>query len=138
MYFYFFFFIFPWRRAWPFIWTNLNPFTHWWFVPNLVEIIPVGSGKKDWFIFAISNSLLSSLKMSLVLHLNNLESIIMLCTKFRRTDVRMTDDRPRSHQCWDFLQSEIAHLQIILSVFKVLAHQHFFQQWLRNIKAENF
>ena len=32
----------PWKRAWPFIWTNLKiPFTQGCFVPSLVEIGPV-------------------------------------------------------------------------------------------------
>ena len=43
MYFRYFVIISPWKRAWPFIWTNLNniPTTQGWFTPSLVEIGPV-------------------------------------------------------------------------------------------------
>ena len=43
MYLHYFVIISPWKRAGPFIWTNLNPlaFTQGCFVPSLVEIGPV-------------------------------------------------------------------------------------------------
>ena len=36
----------PWKSAWPFIWTNLNPFSLGCFVLSLVEISPVVLEKK--------------------------------------------------------------------------------------------
>ena len=38
MYFHYFVIISPWKRAGPFIWTNLNPFTQGCFLPSLVVI----------------------------------------------------------------------------------------------------
>ena len=46
MYFRYFLIISPWKRAGPFIWTNLIPFTQECFVPSLVEIGPVVLEKK--------------------------------------------------------------------------------------------
>ena len=31
----------PWKKALPFIWTNLNPFTQGYFAPSLFEIVHV-------------------------------------------------------------------------------------------------
>ena len=31
----------PWKRVGPFVWTKLNHFTQWYFVPSSVEIDPV-------------------------------------------------------------------------------------------------
>ena len=46
MYFHFFVIISPWKRAGPFIWTNLNPLHPRMLVPSLVEIGPVVLEKK--------------------------------------------------------------------------------------------
>ena len=46
MHFRYFVIISPWKRAGPFIWTNLNPLTQGCFVPSLVEIGPVVLGRR--------------------------------------------------------------------------------------------
>ena len=46
MYFRYLVIISPWKRAEPFIWMNLNPFSQGCFVPSLVEIAPVALEKK--------------------------------------------------------------------------------------------
>ena len=53
MYFGYFVIISPWKRAVPFIWTNLNPFTQRCFVPSLVEIAPGVSGEGDFLISSV-------------------------------------------------------------------------------------
>ena len=48
MYLHYFVIIYSWKRAGPFIWRNLNPFTQGCFVQSLVEIGPCsGSGEEN-------------------------------------------------------------------------------------------
>ena len=76
MYFRYLVIISPWKRAEPFIWMNLNPFSQGCFVPSLVEIGP-GVLEKKILNFVNVFSLFDNyllLEKGGVLHLNKLES----------------------------------------------------------------
>ena len=73
----------PWKRIWPFIWTNLNPLHPRMLCAKFGRNWPSGSGEKDFKIFAIS--LLSPLRkghgLSFEKNLTPLHPR-MLCAKF--------------------------------------------------------
>ena len=132
MYFHYFVIISPWKRAGPFIWTNLNPLHPRMLCAKFGWNWLSGSGEEDFLILSMFFPYFCNylpLEKGGALHLNKLESPspkdalcqVWLnlaqwfwrrrwkCEKFtdRRTDRQTTDDRWSEKLTWAFSSGEL-------------------------------
>ena len=90
IYFHYFVIIFLWKRAGPFIWTNLNPLHPRMLCAKFGWNWPSGSGEEDFQFFVNECSLFHynlPLEKGVPLHLNKLDSLHpqLVCAKFGST-----------------------------------------------------